>query len=123
MATIEIEFHLQPHVLSKCRTLHAIARQNSPTRHIARDFVGGEGGIRSRGSRYHQRFRRDSKPSIHHIHSKPEYQVQNRDSEKRVTRPPVYPTAAARLRLPRGPMASRRRQAPEAVPDLYRTAR
>ncbi len=41
-------------------------------------IVGGEGGIRSRDPRSHQRLRRDSKPSIHQIHSKPEYQVQNR---------------------------------------------
>ena len=41
---------------------------------------GGEGGIRSRGSHSLQRFRPDPKPSNHQIHSKPEYQVQNRYS-------------------------------------------
>ena len=42
--------------------------------------IGGEGGIRSRDPRSHQRLRPDPKPSIHQIHSKPEYQVQNRYS-------------------------------------------
>jgi hypothetical protein len=41
-------------------------------------YYGGEGGIRSRGSRCHQRLRPDRKPSNHQIHSKPEYQVQNK---------------------------------------------
>lgn len=41
---------------------------------------GGEGGIRSRDPRSHQRLRPDPKPSIHQIHSKSEYQVQNRYS-------------------------------------------
>jgi hypothetical protein len=41
-------------------------------------YDGGEGGIRSRRSLSHQRFRPNRKPSIRQIHSKPEYQVQNR---------------------------------------------
>ncbi len=49
-------------------------------RHYAGGVFGGEGGIRSRDSRSHQRLRPDPKPSIHQIHSKPEYQAQNRYS-------------------------------------------
>jgi hypothetical protein len=41
---------------------------------------GGEGGIRSRRSLPHQRFKPDPKLSNRQIHSKPEYQVQNRYS-------------------------------------------
>jgi len=41
---------------------------------------GGEGGIRSRSPLPHQRFRPDPKLSNRQIHSKPEYQVQNRYS-------------------------------------------
>ena len=58
------------------------------------DTASGEGGIRSRDSRCHQQFRRDSKPSIHQIHSKAEYQVQNRYS--------VLPSATRRVAVSRG---------------------
>jgi hypothetical protein len=50
-------------------------------------MVGGEGGIRTRGSLPHQRFRPDPKLSNHQIHSKPEYQVQNRYSQNRFKLP------------------------------------
>ena len=55
-----------------------------PSRGASRDaggLDGGEGGIRSRDPRSHQRLRPDPKPSIHQIHSKPEYQVQIRYSQ------------------------------------------
>jgi hypothetical protein len=47
---------------------------------LKKRLIGGEGGIRSLGALPHQRFRPDPKPSNHQIHSKPEYQVQNRYS-------------------------------------------
>ena len=61
-------------------------RSRERSERLAKD--GGEGGIRSRGSLPHQQFRPDRKPAIHQIHSKPEYQVQNRYSK---AKDPVTP--------------------------------
>jgi hypothetical protein len=49
--------------------------------------VGGEGGIRSRRSPLHQRFSPIGSSESGLLHSKPEYQVQNRYSTRRLRRP------------------------------------
>ena len=69
-----------------------------------RTYIGGEGGIRSRRSLPHQRFRPDPKPSIRQIHSKPEYQVQNRYSAIPQCASPLNAGARSNLtNLPAGP--------------------